>query len=116
MKARGQVDLTASNGDVFTLKFGTNAICKLEDTLNKTLGEILEDMKDEGKLSMRTIRTMVRLALVGREATDEVVGDLIDDVGLREITKAFSAVFEGHELATKVEGSVNPPVPIGIVS
>ena len=97
MAKRGEVKLERDNGDVVVLKFGTNAICKIEEELNKSLGEILDDLKgnEEGgsKISMRTLRTMVRMSIQGDHMSPDDVGDLIDEVGFEAITKAFGEVF-----------------------
>lgn len=107
---RGAVELTDSEGHAHTLKFGTNAICRIQDELGKPLGAILDDLKDETKLDMKVIRTMVQMALVTEEeVTPEMAGDLIDDVGLEAITKGFGAVF------MEEKGSANPTqAPTGV--
>lgn len=91
-KRKGEVEIQDSDGKAYILKFGTSAICKIEDALNKNLGEILSELGGE-KLRMSTIRTMVQMSLKDSDLTPDQVGDLIDDVGFQKITEAFSLVF-----------------------
>ena len=104
MAKRGEVVLKRDDDSVVTLKFGTNAICRIEDSLSKTLGEILEDLQGS-RISMRTLRTMVQMSITGAAMAPEDVGDLIDEVGFEKITKAFGEVF------SKAEAKAGDPQP-----
>ena len=104
MAKRGEVVLQRDSGAVVSLKFGTNAICRIEDALSKTLGEILEDLQGS-RISMRTLRTMVQMSITGESMAPDDVGDLIDEVGFEKITKAFGEVF------TRAEAKADDPQP-----
>lgn len=94
---RHVVELSDSTGQTYTLRFGTNAICAVQDELNLSLGEILKQF-DHDKLDMRTIRTMVKCAVVEpKGVTAEQVGDFIDDVGFEAVTKVIGTVFGSGE-------------------
>lgn len=101
--AKGVVELKGSDDKTYKLKFGTNAICKIQEALDRPLGAILASLTDETRVDMRILRTMVQCALIEpANATPEQAGDLIDDVGFGAITKAFGQVFAG-------ESGANPP-------
>lgn len=106
---RGVVTFEGEDGGTtYVLKFGTNAICLMQEKLGRSLGEILEGLKDEKNTDMSVIRTMVLCALIQpKDATPEMAGDLIDDVGLKRITTAFGAVFGEEESAANPPGASN---------
>lgn len=108
-KRKGEVAVQRADGSTVVLKFGTNAICNIEERLNKTLGEILDSLKGD-QLSMRTLRLMVSESITKTEMSDEEVGDLIDEVGFATITKAFGEVF-GADEAKAADGAPANPQP-----
>lgn len=91
-KHRGVVELKGSDGQKYKLKFGTNAICKIEERHNKSIGEVLNSLTDEKTLRVSTLRELVQVSMKG-DPDPEAVGDLIDDVGMDEIAKVFTAMF-----------------------
>lgn len=92
-RRRGTVTVTDADGKTYTLRYGTNAIVKIQQALKKPLGQILKSLEGDA-LDMEVVRTMVQMGIEGTaDLTPEQVGDLIDDVGLSVITKAFGAVF-----------------------
>lgn len=81
--ALGDVVLKGSNDKAYTLNFGVNAMCRLEDLdpTHRTYREILKEVQSD-TASMRTIRTLVSAALEAPTGlTPEQVGDLIEDFG-----------------------------------
>lgn len=83
------MELEGSGGQTYKLKFGTNAICKIEDKYDKSIGDVLEVLSDPKKIRMSTLRALVQVSLEGTPDDDEV-GDLIDDVGVAKIAAAFN--------------------------
>jgi hypothetical protein len=81
--AVGDVILSGNDGRSYTLNFGVNAMCRLEDLdpQKRTYREVLLEMQT-GRPSMRTVRTVVAAALVEpKDQTLEQVGDVIEDIG-----------------------------------
>lgn len=79
----GDVQLKGSDDKVYTLNFGVNAMCRLEDQDDR--GRSYQDLLDEmrtGKPSMRTVRALAAAALVEpKNATLEQVGEILEDIG-----------------------------------
>jgi len=85
---RGAVALEAG-GKVYSLRFTTNSICELEDSLGKPIMQIVNDMQSESGASMKLIRSLVWAALLDGHpgiGTKEA-GALIDDAGMETITE-----------------------------
>lgn len=81
--AVGDVQLQGESGAQYTLNFGVNAMCRLEelDAKGRTYHEVLLEMRT-GRPSMRTIRQVVAAALVDpANQTVEQVGTIIEDIG-----------------------------------
>lgn len=76
--ARGEVALKVGDLD-YTLKFSTNAICELEDHLNRGLNEIVSDLE---RLSVVRALLWAGLRSNHPELTLKMAGDIIDKCGM----------------------------------
>lgn len=72
-----------AQGKVFTLRYGFNALCSLEQQTGRKALEIFRSLNGDD-LDLRMFRTVVKIGLGGKLA-DEKVGDIIDDVGIKRI-------------------------------
>ena len=97
--ARGEVALKAG-GLEYTLKFSTNAICELEDRLDKGLNTIVANME-----RVSTVRALLWAGLRAHhpEVTIAGVGEIIDGIGIAAVTdtlgKALAAAFPAEKAA-----------------
>ena len=82
---RGEVAFKAGDAD-FTLVYSTNAICELEDALNRGLNAIVADIE---KLS--TVRALLWAGLRTRhpDTTMAGAGEIIDKTGVAAATEAI---------------------------
>lgn len=91
--AVGDVQLQGESGATYTLNFGVNAMCRLEelDPQQRTYQDVLREMQT-GRPSMRTIRAVVAAGLVEpTNQTVEQVGAIIEDFGgVLVVTRAFA--------------------------
>lgn len=74
-------------GDVeYTLKFSTNAICELEDRLDKGLNTIVANME-----RLTTVRAMLWAGLQAKHngVTLQKAGEIIDQCGMAAATEAI---------------------------
>lgn len=91
--ARGEVSFKVADTR-YTLKFSTNAICELEEHLNKGLNVIVANME-----RLTTVRALLWAGLRAKhpDMTIEKAGELIDRCGMAEATevigKALTAAF-----------------------
>jgi hypothetical protein len=100
---KGEVELKA--GDVsYVLCFSIDAICSLEDDLDKGFPAIAADMADAAKMRVSTVRTILRAGLREHhpELTLKQAGELIVTAGgaitvLGKIAEAFTAAFPSQE-------------------
>lgn len=94
---RGHVDLTAG-GVVYRLVFNNNAICELENLMDKPAQAIFEGLGNPGEIRIGVIRNLLWAGL--REHHEELtlkdVSRVIDECGLAE---AFEVVQEAIMLA-----------------
>lgn len=103
---RGEVGVTIS-GKPFTLVFTTNALCELEDAINRSafaaFGEILQATQNATVLRFSTLRAMLWAALRQHHAAVSLkeAGDLMEAAGIREVmgamVKAMSAAMPQAE-------------------
>ncbi len=88
---RGQVELKGKSGDVYLVKFGLFSLRKLQQRLKMSLGKILRALSGE-ELDVEHFIGMMECVLVRpdpSQMTEEQLCDAIDDIGLRQFTKAF---------------------------
>lgn len=101
-KFKGEYTLVGSDGTEYPLKFGFNAVCAIEEEFDKPIQEAMDSLNDPKQRRMKMLRSMLKASMAG-SPSDESVGDLIDDVGYDELTKAFTAMLGG---ATKEEAAL----------
>lgn len=106
-KFSGTADLEGSDGKKYHLKFGTNAICKIEDKYDKSISDISKSLLDEKTLRVGVIRTMLQVSM-REKLTDEEVGDLVDDIGMMEIGRVLGVMFNGDSVAGTAAPSETP--------
>lgn len=91
---RGGVTFEAG-GKAYSLRYTTNALCRLEEASGKPIGSLLSGMQDGG-MSIATVR-LVLWAGVSPAVTVDHAGDMIDELGIDAvsdlITKAMEAAF-----------------------
>lgn len=91
--ARGEVAFRVADSE-YTLKFSTNAICELEERLDKGLNTIVANME-----RLTTVRALLWAGLRAKhpDVTIAQAGEMIDRVGMAEATetigKALTAAF-----------------------
>lgn len=91
--ARGEITFKVADTE-YTLKFSTNAICELEDRLDKGLNTIVANME-----RLSTVRALLWAGLRAKhpEVTIQQAGEIIDRCGMAEATeiigKALSVAF-----------------------
>lgn len=88
------VNFTVERGH-FKLKFGTNAMCKIEDLTSSPIGKLV-DMLNGDNLSLTTMRTIFACGLIP-ETSEKDAGDIIDELTFQKvgelIGEAFTAAF-----------------------
>lgn len=99
--ARGEVALAVADTE-YTLKFSTNAICELEDRLDKGLNVIVANME-----RLTTVRALLWAGLRAKhpDVTITQAGEMIDRIGMAQATevigKALTAAFPPSEADAK---------------
>lgn len=89
----------------YTLKFSTNAICELEDRLDKGLNTIVANME-----RLTTVRALLWAGLRAKhpEVNIAQAGEMIDRLGMPEVTevigRALTAAFPVAEEADPKNG------------
>ena len=97
--ARGEMAFMVGD-EAYTLQFSTNAICELEDYLDKGLNVIVANME-----RLTTVRAMLWAGLRAKHpnVTIKQAGDIIDRCGMAEVTdvigKALTAAFPSPDEA-----------------
>lgn len=88
---KGEVPLKVGNKE-YTLKFTTNALCELEDRLNKGFSEIVMDAASKNIPSLNTVRCLLFCACMQYHKEEvsslEVAGAIIDEAGFKEVLVA----------------------------
>lgn len=84
-KFKGEVSFTA-NGQDYTAKFSTNAICCLEERLGKTFEQITMS------LGYRELRAFLYFAIQQNHpgVSLEDTGDILDDLGMAKAQKIIA--------------------------
>lgn len=104
--------ITFTVGDKeYSLRFGTNAMARFEERTGEPAFKALEKL-ESGAASIVTLRGLFRAALE-QEATDEEVGDLMDDLGTDDVPglqRAMELFGEAVELAYP-KAAANPQTP-----
>ena len=88
-KQRGSVSFTAM-GKEMTLRYSTNALCRIEDETGMAINDVLESLQTSPALSrMRAIfRAGIDPALSSQEA-----GEVMDDLGFERVAALVQEAF-----------------------
>lgn len=83
--ARGEVALRVGDED-FILKFSTNAICQVEERLDKGLNTIIANME-----RVTTVRALLWAGLLAHRPDTSIgqAGEIIDRAGMAPVTEAL---------------------------
>ncbi len=102
-RERGAVSVEIG-GERYTMRFGINECCDLEDTFDKTIVEIGGLLGGGDNLGMREIRSMFRIAVSEGhpDLTDRQAGEIMQKSGnvtdvVAKIAQAFEAAFPDAE-------------------
>lgn len=81
--ARGEVAFTVADTE-YTLKYSTNAICELEERLDKGLNTIVANME-----RLTTVRALMWAGLRAKhpDVSIQQAGELIDKMGMAQATE-----------------------------
>ena len=98
---RGDIPFEAA-GETYTLKFGINEMCALEEQLDMPVGQIGAELQRSG-LRLTFLRSMFQIGLTGHhpELTTTDVGQLMEELTLpvvgEKVLAAFAAAFPKAE-------------------
>ena len=105
---KGEVGFEA-DGEAYTLSFGINALCSLEDALGMSVQKVGAELQADG-LKLKTLRTVFWAGLQDRHegVTEREAGDLMDGLGAGEVAtlvvRAFAAAFPPAEVGRAKAG------------
>lgn len=110
---RNEVEVKGKNDEVFTLRFGPNEICQIEDAIRKDLSDLMQDYST-GRISVRHLRTIVQIAYVapnGKPTQATRAGEILSSIGLKAVTAALTTGLSwlGVKETDEEEGSTRPP-------
>lgn len=81
MEALGNITVKGGDDRTYTLNFGVNAMCRLEELTGRPYHEVMREMQS-GLPRMATIRQFLQAGLVDpRPESAEQVGTIIEDIG-----------------------------------
>ncbi|WP_411033841.1 hypothetical protein [Shinella sp. BYT-45] len=106
---RGQVAL----GN-YTLSFSVNALCELEDLLDKPMMEIVTAIQTPEKMRMNMVRALFWASL--RDHHEEIdlkeAGQIVSDLGMKaamaKVGEAFRLAFPEAGAGAEANGKQNP--------
>ena len=86
----GEVAFKAADAE-YTLKFSTNAICELEELLNRGLNEIVSDLE-----RLSTVRALLWAGLRAKhpDVTLKMAGEIIDKSGMVAATDVIGTALK----------------------
>ncbi|WP_157014896.1 GTA-gp10 family protein [Mesorhizobium xinjiangense] len=92
---RGQVSLEAGD-KAYTLSFSVNAICELEDALDRPVARIAEELNDPENIRMSTVRSVIWAALQDCHpgTTIQEAGEIATVAGTTAIMEALGRAFQ----------------------
>lgn len=111
-EALGEVELKSRlDESTYVLAFTPNNMAAIEITLNKDFGEITQDLS---KMSVRVLRTIVRLTSVlpknAKPMTDTHAGEILNAVGYKPVIDALNLGLKWMRYGTEEaeESAANP--------
>lgn len=91
----GEVTFEAA-GQTWTLRYGTNEMCQIEDHFDESIVSLANKLQDEAGVKIKTLRQLFRIGL-SQDMNIGEVGKLMDQVGIAKagelIGQAFQAAF-----------------------
>lgn len=115
---KGEVPLTVG-ADTYTLSFSANALCELEDALDKPLDEIIEMLRNAATVRLSTMRVMFWQALRDHhpDMTLEDTKAILRQVSPKDmgglIGRAFSLAMPEDKADENPKKPADPPSGIG---
>lgn len=109
---KGEVGFKAL-GREFTMRFGINALCELEDRFGKSAVEVANDLNGEA-VSVGSLRAVIWCGLqeYHEDLTEKDVGRIIDDLGIEEVGpllgRAFQAAFPDTPDGSETQAAGKP--------
>lgn len=109
-RERGEISFEA-DGQVWTLRVDTNAMCEIEDLTGKGVAEISKLLGSEKTATISLLRAVFCGALRSRHAdvTAKRAGELIDAIGVQSAGEMIGEAFNLAFPETKGKGN-RPPV------
>ncbi len=115
-KFRGEAEIVSKDGERKQLvRINTAVICRLEATMQKPLGRILEDLGSRS-FSVTTLRTVLMFAAVcPKPLTVDQASEMLDAFTLEQVNAGIDQAMKGalgHEEPPDEkteEGAANPP-------
>ncbi len=102
---RGEVSVVGRDGTVYTLKLGIAAICALEQTLDRPVLQLFDELQ-KGTMRVTTVREFAKAAT--SENDEEKANVMLENVGITGMLGVISDCL----LATfGVNDKVNPQTP-----
>ncbi len=119
----GEVEVGV-DGKTLKLSFSSNALCELEDALDRNVNEIADAMQDPKRIRLKDLRMMFWAALLDHQpaTTHDDVKAMLRTVGPSELVdmigKAFVLAFpqakEGEASAAPAESPQTPGEPAAV--
>lgn len=91
---RGVVEIDIEERS-YKLSFSVNALCELEDKLDRPVPEIAASLEDPARVRMSTVRALVWAGLRDHheDTTIEQAGDLVTAAGIPAVMEAIGRAF-----------------------
>lgn len=111
---RNEVEIKGKNDEVFTLRFGPNEICQIEEAIKKDLSDLINELM-AGRVNVRQLRTIVQLSYVapnGKPTQATRAGEILSSIGMKAVANAMTQGLSWIGLKTdedEEEGSARPP-------
>lgn len=99
----GEVSFEA-NGQTWTLRYGANEMCRIEDHFDDSIVSIANKLQDEGGVKLTTLRQIFAFGL-DKDLNMGDVGRLMDEIG---IMKAGELIGQAFKLAFPDAGDGEP--------
>lgn len=114
----GEVELKSRFDDSpHVFSFSPNNLARVEEAIKRDVSDVFLEMSS-GRLSVRTIRTIMQLTYVvqrgGKAVTAEQAGDLLNAIGYKPFVEAFSSGIKWMKVGMDENGdAANPTVGSG---
>ncbi len=105
---RGEVTVTGQDGTVYSLKLGIAAICALEQTLDRPVLQLFDELQ-KGTMRVTTVREFVKAAT--SESDDAKANAMLENVGITAMLGAMTNSLLATFGVENGKGTANPPAP-----